>query len=94
MRLLTILSSLTSHSKANRAKSKNRAYIVPEVPTCGGFRKGDTHNKWLKVGAVAITTKFDPRIELKVVFFFFSKLRAHAYWLCAPISLNMQLYQM
>lgn len=79
MHLLTILSSLTSHSKADRAKSKNRAYIVLEVPTCGGFRKGDTHNKWLKVRAVAITTKFDPRIELKVVFFFFSKLRAHAY---------------
>ena len=80
MHLLTILSSPTSHSMADSAKSKNRAYIVLEVPACGGFRKGDTCDKWLKVRAVAITTKSDLRIELKVVLFF--KLRAHMHMGC------------
>ena len=95
MHLLTILSSPTSHSKADSAKSKNRAYIVLEVPACGGFRKGDTCDKWLKVRAVAITTKSDLRIELKVGFFFFFLIESsYADGLCAPLSLNMQLYQM
>ena len=49
MHLLTILSSPTSHSKADSAKSKNRAYIVLEVPACGGFRKGDTATNGLRL---------------------------------------------
>ena len=41
--------------------------MVLKVPACAGSRKGDTHETWLKWRAVAITTKSDFRIKLKVV---------------------------